>query len=86
MSIEKFFPRTKLRLKKNLKSKSKFQKKNLDPKQIPEPKFKKKKKLRLEKIWSLSSKKKALDSKKFWSVSSKKNLDSKKSGIQKKKT
>ena len=60
MSIEKFFPRTKLRLKKNLKSKSKFQKKNLDPKQIPEPKFKKKKKLRLrlEKIWSLSSKKK----------------------------
>ena len=45
MSIEKFFPRTKLRLKKNLKSKSKFQKKNLDPKQIPEPKFKKKRNL-----------------------------------------
>ena len=59
MSIEKFFPRTKLRLKKNLKSKSKFQKKNLDPKQIPEPKFKKKElRLRLKKIWSLSSKKK----------------------------
>ena len=42
MSIEKFFPRTKLRLKKNLKSKSKFQKKELRPKTIPEPKFKKK--------------------------------------------